>query len=118
MNKRLLAIITMLPVLLTVSIMPVYSDQHKKEEVSSLIAEVQSRLNTIRNGVSADIVKSESSRIDQSCNLSQRLLSEGKIDEAYDEIMLCNLCFRMIDARVDLQKALWELDETKKNLSR
>lgn len=118
MFKRLTIFSTILMALVMMSWHPGYADQHKKEDVSALITEVQSRLNTIKSGTSAELVRSETSRIDESCAISQRLLAEGKIDEAYNEITLANLYFQMIDARIDLQKAIIELDDTKKNLSR
>jgi hypothetical protein len=118
MYKRLMILSTILMALVLLLWQPGYADQHKKEDVSSLITEVQSKLGAIKNGASAELVKSETSRIDESCAHSQRLLAEGKIDEAYNEISLANLYFQMMDARIDLQKAIIELDETKKNLSR
>lgn len=118
MNKRLLVIMSLLPVLIAVALLPSYADQHKKEEVSALITDAQARLSSIKTGSSAELVRSEIANADASCALSQRLLTDGEIDQAYNEIMLCNLYFQMMDARIDLQKALLELDETKKNLSR
>jgi hypothetical protein len=118
MNKRLMVVISLLPALIALLTLPAYSDQHKKDDVSALITEAQTRLNTVRTGSTADIVRSEISRIDESCDLSRRLLSDGKIDEAFNEMTLCNLYFQMIEARIELQKAILELDETKKNLSR
>jgi hypothetical protein len=119
MYIRLTILSTILMALFMLLWQPGYAaDQHKKEDVSALITEVQSRLSTIKSGSSSELVRSETSRIDESCALSQRLLTEGKIDEAYNEINLANLYFQMIDARIDLQKAIIELDDTKKNLSR
>ncbi len=118
MKKHLPVIVSLMTALIAASILPAYADQHKKEDVSALIAEVQARLDTVRNGPSADIVRAELSKIDGTCALSRQLLSGGKIDEAYNEITLCNLYFMMIDARIDLQNAVLELDETKRNLSR
>jgi hypothetical protein len=118
MLKRIMTISPIIPALFMLLLQPGYADQHKKDDVSALISEVQSRLGAIKSGTSADLVKSETARIDESCALSLRLLSEGKIDEAYKEMTLANLYFQMIDARIDLQKALIELDDTKKNISR
>ena len=118
MNNRLMIIMSLLPAMIMLFNLPAYSDQHKKDDVSALITEAQARLNSARTGSTADIVRTEISRIEDSCALSQRLLSEGKIDEAYNEMMLCNLYFQMIDARIELHKAIIELDDTKKTLSR
>jgi hypothetical protein len=116
MFRRLFLVVV--SVLLVVPIQIGYADQHKKEDVLSLIAEAQNRLTTIKSGSFSDLVRGESSRIDDTCAASQRLLSDGKIDDAYNEMNLANLYFQIIEARIDLQKAITELDDTKKNLSR
>jgi hypothetical protein len=118
MNKRLFVIISILPAVIALLILPAFPDQHKKDEVSILITQAQNRLIPIKTGSTADLVRSEISKIEESCAISQSLLSNGKIDEAYNEITLCTLYFQMIDARIELQKALLELDETRQNLSR
>ena len=117
MYKRAMILLTLLAALFML-VQPGYADKHKKEDVSGLITEVQNKLGTIKNGPSADLVKNETASIEESCALAQRLLSGGKIDEAYNEISIANLYFQMIDARIDLQKALVELDDAKKTLSK
>jgi hypothetical protein len=96
---------------------PAYAATHSREEVANLISQAQTTLTSIRNGASSEVIRSEISRIDDACSRSQKLLSEGKIDDAYNEISLGMLYFQMIDARIDLQKALVELDDAKKNIS-
>jgi hypothetical protein len=118
MYKRVLIFIAMLAAIPVLFLQYGYADQHKKEDVSALISEAQGKLGAIKNGASADLVKSDISRVEEYCTHSQRLLSDGKIDEAYNEVTLANLYFQIIDARIDLQKALVELDDTKKLLSK
>ena len=118
MYKRFVIIISLAPIIVMLSLLTAYADQHKKEEVSAMIAETQNRLSSIRSGPSVELVKQEITRIDEACDLSRKLLSDGKIDEAYNELTLGNLYFQMIDARIELQKALVDLDDTKKRITR
>jgi hypothetical protein len=118
MYKRVLIFIVMLAALPMLFMQHGYADQHKKEDVSALISEAQGKLGTIKSGPSYELVKSDISRIEELCTHAQRLLSDGKVDDAYNEVNLANMCFQIVDARIDLQKALVELDDTKKLLSK
>ncbi|OHD63219.1 MAG: hypothetical protein A2176_11660 [Spirochaetes bacterium RBG_13_51_14] len=91
--------------------------KHTKEDVSQIVVETQNKLNGVKNSASAELVKYEISKIEEYIARSQKLLADGETDQAFQTISIAQLYFTMIDARIELQKALIELDNTKKNTS-
>ena len=91
--------------------------KHIKEDVSQFVTETQNRLNGVKNRSSAELLKYEISKIEEYIARSQKLLADGDADQAFQAISIARLYFPMIDARIELQKALVELDDTKKSTS-
>jgi hypothetical protein len=97
---------------------PGFADKHKKEEVAQFITETEAKLNSIKNNSSAELVKNEIVQIETHIAASRKFLNGRDIDLAFDEISMGALYFQMIDARIDLQKATDELNETKDKFSK
>jgi hypothetical protein len=70
--------------------------KHSKDDVTQLTTETQNKLQSVKNSSSAELVKYEISKIEEYITRSQKLLADGDAD----------------------QKALKELDDTKKSTSR
>jgi hypothetical protein len=96
---------------------PVYADQHKKDEVTQLINQAQTRLDAVKAGNTADLIRYEISKLEGHIASSKKFLADGKTDMAFYEISAGSLYFLMMDARVDLHNSLVELDTTKSNNS-
>jgi uncharacterized protein YpmS len=96
---------------------PAFAAQHKKEEVTAMITETQGKLAEYKGGGSANLIQYEIEKIEKYIASAQKLLADGKVDLAFNDISIGNLYFPMIEARIDLNAATIELDKTKSKIT-
>jgi hypothetical protein len=113
--KRSVIVLLFILILAVISIFnPLYSSEHKKEEVNALINQATNQLSIIKNSERYSTASDEILKIENHLNLTQKLLADGKIDSAFYEISIGILYFQMIEARLELNNAIVEFDEAKK----
>jgi hypothetical protein len=109
--QKVLPSLSMALVILVAAGVPALASKHKKDEVNLLITETEKRLEPFKTGESAAIIAGEIAKINDYILKSRALVNKRKYDDAFYEINIGILYFFMIDARIDLDRAVRELGE-------
>ncbi|MCP4137243.1 MAG: hypothetical protein GY754_40110 [bacterium] len=97
--------------------LPVRAADHSSMEIRNLLLVVNNKLKKLKEGAAPTYAGKEMSKIEDFVKSAKMFLDDDELDQAYYQISIANVYFKIVEAKKELSNAEKELEKTKADLA-